>query len=264
VSSKNIYQRINAVMKTVSYVQKDALIEGRGSYKAVTHDMVTAVVRPQFVEEGIVIRPEQLQSRLLQERAPKAEGDKGHKMHLYSGDYAVHFVNIDNPDDCITITVNAHANDTGDKAPGKAMSYAVKYAILKVLLLETGENEEARFADPYTAEQAEIFHELIEQGKSYEYYLFMATLPHETQTGLINSFPDGKKTQGRKKAAELENEGHAKFAEVVEDVQQRVSSHDPSVLEITDEMTPVEKQFLAKRLSDFEITQLRKLKEAAA
>lgn len=264
MSDQNIYQRINAVMTEVDYVQKDATITGGGSYKAVTHDMVTAVVRPAFVKHGIVVRPEQLQSRLLQERAPKAEGDKGHKMHLYSGDYAVHFVNIDNPEDFITVTVNAHANDTGDKAPGKAMSYAVKYAVLKLLSLETGENEEARFADPYTPEQAEIFHELVDTEKAYELYLFMATLPDETQAGLVNSFPDGKKTQGKKAVSSLTATGHAAFVQVVEDVQNGLANHDPAVLEITGEMSPTEKQFLAKRLSEFEVQQLKKMKEKAA
>ena len=56
MSEKNIYQRINAVMKDVEYVQKDAAITGGGvNYKAVTHDMVTAVVRKSMVEHGIVI-----------------------------------------------------------------------------------------------------------------------------------------------------------------------------------------------------------------
>lgn len=257
MSESNIYQKINAVMKEVAYVQKDAEVQG---YKAVTHDMLTAVIRPQLLKHGIVVRVEQLRSELLTRRNAK----EGEKMHLYSGDYAVHFVNIDRPDDCVSITVNAHANDNGDKAPGKAMSYAVKYAMLKTFTLETGESDEARFSDPYTAEQAEIFHDLIETEKAYEFYLFMATLPSETQTGLVNSFPDGKKTQGKRKVAALEESGAAAFKGAVEDVQKRVSQHDPSVLEITEEMSPVEKQFLAKRLSDYEIRQLRKMKEDAA
>lgn len=253
----NVYQKINAVMKVVSYVQKDAEVQG---YKALTHDMLTAAIRPALVENGIVVRVEQLRSELLTRRDVKA----GEKMHLYSGDYAVHFVNIENPEDYVSVTVNAHANDNGDKAPGKAMSYAVKYAMLKTFTLETGENEEARFADPYTPEQAEIFHELVDAEKAYELYLFMATLPDETQAGLVNSFPDGKKTQGKKAVSALTSEGHAAFVQVVEDVQTGLANRDPAVLEITDEMSPTEKQFLAKRLSEFEIQQLKKLKKAAA
>lgn len=147
--SKNIYQRINAVMKEVEYVRKDAKVQG---YSAVTHDMVTAVLRPHLVKAGIAVQLEQLQSNLL-ERRDKAAGIN---MHLYSGDYAVHFVNIDQPEDRVTVTINAHAADNGDKAPGKCASYATKYAMLKLFSLETGENEESRLESvkPVTQVQA--------------------------------------------------------------------------------------------------------------
>ena len=257
-NSKNIYQRINEVMKAIEYVQKDATITGGGSYKAVTHDMVTAVVRPQLVKQGIVVRPEQLRSSMIQER------DKERKMHLYSGDYAVHFVNIDNPDDCLTVTVNAQANDSGDKAPGKALSYAVKYAFLKLFSLETGENEEARFAEPYTPEQFEVYHDLVDTKKAYEFYLFTRTLPDKTLTGLVNSFQDGKKSQGKRDVSALEKEGHEAFVAMVDDVHKRLANQDQSVIEITDEMSALEKKLLAGHLSDFEIKQLAKFKEQAA
>jgi hypothetical protein len=142
MSDKNIYQRINAVMKSVEYVQKDATVDtGRGSYKAVSHDMVLAVLRKAMVEQGIVVRVEQISSAMLQMK--NAEN----KQHLYSGDYAVHFHNMDKPEDYLTAVVNSHAADNQDKAPGKAMSYAVKYAMLKTFGLETGENDEGRLAE---------------------------------------------------------------------------------------------------------------------
>jgi hypothetical protein len=65
-------------------------------------------------------------------------------MGLYTGTYEVNFVNIDDGSDRLTVTVQAHASDNGDKAPGKALSYATKSAILKALSLETGENDESR------------------------------------------------------------------------------------------------------------------------
>ena len=37
--------------------------------------------------------------------------------------------------------------DSGDKAPGKAITYATKISMLKVFSVETGDNEEARFAE---------------------------------------------------------------------------------------------------------------------
>ena len=42
----NLYQRINEIRKKVDYIQKDkAVSTGGGSYKAVTHDAVTAILR---------------------------------------------------------------------------------------------------------------------------------------------------------------------------------------------------------------------------
>jgi len=145
----NIYQRINRVMQAVEYVQKDATVStGGGSYKAVSHDMVLAVLRKEMVSQGIVVRVEQLRSAMIQMK------DKDNKQHLYSGDYAVHFHNMDKPEDCLTVTVNGHAADNQDKAPGKAMSYAVKYAMLKTFGLETGENDEGRLAEEDIASAA--------------------------------------------------------------------------------------------------------------
>lgn len=138
---KNIFQRINAVRKEVEYVKKDRQVSGAGAnYKAVTHDQVVATVRASAVKHGVVIYPEQLQHSMPIMRDVKNEV----KMHLYSGDYAVHFVNEDDPQDRLSLTINAHANDNGDKAPGKCVTYAVKTAVLKVFFLETGEDDESR------------------------------------------------------------------------------------------------------------------------
>ena len=136
----NVYQRINEVMRAVEYVQKDTTVGN--SYKAVSHDMVVAVLRRPMIENGIVVRTEQLDGGYVQMR----DANAGIKMHLYRGTYQVDFVNIDDKDDYCRTVVEGHANDTGDKSPGKAMSYAVKYAMLKTFSLETGESDESRVA----------------------------------------------------------------------------------------------------------------------
>lgn len=149
----NIYQRLQAVMKKVSYVQKDATVTGGASYKAVTHDMVTAMVRPHFVEAGIVVVPR------LTEGAVVDTGRKtssGNPIIRYEGRYEVSFVNVDEPSDVCMIPVSAHAEDQGDKAPGKALSYGTKYAILKALMLESGESDEGRVSskpEPLSADE---------------------------------------------------------------------------------------------------------------
>lgn len=139
----NVYQRIAEVQKQVKYVQKDVQVSGAGAYKAVSHDMVLAVLRPSMIEQGLVVAVKQLSGDVIQMRDPAA----GIKMHLYSGDYRVSFVNVDNPTDKLKVYVSAHAADSGDKAPGKCLSYAVKTAMLKTFGLETGENEESRIVE---------------------------------------------------------------------------------------------------------------------
>jgi len=144
MSELNICQRINAVMKAVEYVQKDATVDtGRGSYRAVSHDMVLAVLRKAMVEQGILTRVEQIDSAIV----VPMDKENGIKQHIYSGTYQVDFCNMDRIGEYFRVVVNSHAADNQDKAPGKAMSYAVKYAMLKTFGLETGENDEGRLAD---------------------------------------------------------------------------------------------------------------------
>ena len=90
MTTPNIYQRINAVMKAVNYAQKDTTVSGGGTYKAVSHDMITAILRPQLVEHGIVVRVQQQGGSILQMRDPKQDI----KMHLYAAEYIIDFVNI--------------------------------------------------------------------------------------------------------------------------------------------------------------------------
>lgn len=139
MATLNIYQRINEVRKAIGYVQKDKSVStGGGSYKAVTHDAVTGMVREALIKHGVVIVPSVV-SAVFHPKEPDA------KQRLYEATFQVEFVNMDEPADRIVTQQNAHALDNGDKAPGKAMSYATKYAILKLFNIETGEDEESRY-----------------------------------------------------------------------------------------------------------------------
>lgn len=137
---KNLHQRINEVRKAIGYIQKDKSVSAGagGNYKAATHDAVTGLVRQHLVEQGIVIIPSVVNSVFH----PK-EGES--KQRLYEAHYLIRFVNMDEPADAIEVQMTAHALDNGDKAPGKAISYATKYAILKLFNIETGEDEESRY-----------------------------------------------------------------------------------------------------------------------
>ena len=136
----NIYQRLNEVRKAVDYIQKDDKLVG-GKYKAVTHDSVTAAIRGHLIEHGVMIVPSIESSKV---EATGTTTGKGVPYIRYEAIYRVQFVNCDAPEEIVPMMVEAHALDEGDKAPGKALSYAVKGAMLKLFSIETGEDDEGR------------------------------------------------------------------------------------------------------------------------
>lgn len=169
---RNIYQRINAVMQEIDYIKKDKKVSGGGAnYSAVSHDQVVAMLRDSLVKHGIVYYPEQLNSAVLVAR----DKSKDIAMMLYEGEYNVHFVNIDDGADRLTVRIVGHANDNGDKAPGKAVTYATKSALLKVFAIETGENDESR-----NYKEPEIVYATPQQVSAF-YYLLTATGTDESQ-----------------------------------------------------------------------------------
>jgi hypothetical protein len=121
---KNIHQRLAAVMGEVTYVQKEK--KAGMNYTIVSHDAVTAKVRPVLLKHGIVYYPVRCQ--------PSQEGNRA------ASEMTVRFVNVDEPTDFFEVPTFGYGIDPQDKGPGKAMSYAVKYALLKALGLETGDD----------------------------------------------------------------------------------------------------------------------------
>lgn len=174
----NIYQRINEVRKKAHYAKKDKEVSGQG-YKAVTHDAVTALLRNHLIDQGVLIVPRLISSAMLE----VGKTQKGATIYRYEGKYEVDFVNCDSPEDLITVPGEAHANDHGDKAPGKATSYATKYAMLKLFSIETGEDDEGRVLpyeslDKITEQQAaQIRALLVAVGETEERFARWAKVP---------------------------------------------------------------------------------------
>lgn len=135
---RNIYQRLAAVMGEVSYIQKER--KSGMNYTIVSHDAVTAKVRPALLKHGIVYHPIRCE-------------------HTHNGNRAecamtVRFVNVDAPTEFFDVPTFGYGIDPQDKGPGKAMSYAVKYALLKALGLETGDDPDEQSVDHSTVDPA--------------------------------------------------------------------------------------------------------------
>ncbi|OEU68433.1 MAG: hypothetical protein BBJ57_02390 [Desulfobacterales bacterium PC51MH44] len=134
----NIFQRLNLIRREVEYLKKDATVTG---YKAITHDFVTSAIRQHLITHGVLTIPRQIEGE-LRDTGKTTKG--GVPFTAYIGMYEFDFVNEDDPGDMVTVRVGAISEDTADKGPGGAISYAMKYAFLKVFNIETGESEESR------------------------------------------------------------------------------------------------------------------------
>jgi len=133
MSDLNIYQRINAVMADCDYLQKKQAQQGKG----IKYDEVMAMLRDLLIKHGIVMVVNQKSMECI-------SGVEGTKQKVYQGEYAMTLVNIDKPEEKVTHSAFAHGMDGGDKAPGKAQTYAVKIMLVKGFGIETGEDEESR------------------------------------------------------------------------------------------------------------------------
>lgn len=140
VPTPNLYQRILAVMGELDYVQKEAKKPGGMQYTFVSHDAVTAKIHPLLVKHGIAMLPSVVEFT--------QDGNR------VAATVNVTFINVDMPEDRHTVQFFGYGIDTQDKGPGKAVSYAVKYAMLKTFCLETGDDPEKDDIEHKPAEKA--------------------------------------------------------------------------------------------------------------
>lgn len=250
-----IFKAINEVRKAVSYIQKDSDVSfGSGSYKAVSHDNVVATLREEVVKQGIIIIPSLVSDEWFEPRKGK---DKSQNW-LYTAIYEITFACGDGSS--FTAKTSGHANDSGDKAAGKALSYAVKSAMLKVFMLETGVDDESRNFDPteYTDEQKGMFDELLAAKDAFGYFCYIQTMPEVIRKGLYNSF-EHDKTKMKELCRILSTEGAEKMQNTIDTIKSMIDKDDPAVIEITDEMEIYEKQIVIKQLRKGDIDYLSKL-----
>lgn len=237
MEGKNIYQRINAVMCEVGYLKKDQQIVGGGAnYKAVTRDSVVKALRDNIVHHGIVVETSQISGEWTVLRDVNAT-PAPIKMGLYKGFYQVSFVNIDDPKDRAIIQVEAHATDNGDKAPGKAMTYGEKTALLKQFLMETGLNDEERTSDYIDESLGEQFIFLIETEAALELDEFMSQWSSDdpARKALFDACPKGKKTEYTKQWKSLIDQAaslYGDYAVELDEVVSKGSSDDTELREL--------------------------------
>ncbi len=152
----NLYQKIAAVMQDVEYLTKDDSVETGGgkSYRAITEEKVTSVIRASLIKNGIVIIPVKIEHNRTDERVTAydkyAKKDVERVNRITAVDVTYQIQNTENPEDYILAVSSGTGVDTQDKGVGKALTYAYKYLLLRTFAIPTGEDPDKISSDVYT------------------------------------------------------------------------------------------------------------------
>jgi hypothetical protein len=135
IAQLSLRQKLAVVRRRISYVQKRGHNE-RKNYNYVTAADIAGAVGDILAELGVVVVP-RLES-ISHEPSRMARSEVEHVAHVVM---AYTFMDVDTVEE-ITVKVAGEGLDAGDKAPYKAMTGALKYALLQSFLLATGDDPE--------------------------------------------------------------------------------------------------------------------------
>lgn len=140
----NLYEKLSAITAELSAVAKNLQVgEGRSSYKAVGEADVLAAVKPLEAKYKIYSYPcsRKVIDTDIMTTTKTYNGNTTESQKLFMRVETVYrFVDIEKPEDFIDIVTYGDGVDSQDKAPGKAMTYGDKYALLKAYKIITGED----------------------------------------------------------------------------------------------------------------------------
>ena len=157
IKKLNIFERLSLITAEIGVVEKNLEVPtgGKKSYKAVSERDVLDAVKPIEAKYRVYSYPSsrQIVDRDTLVKETEYNGQVTRTNTLFMRVETVYrFVNIDKPEEFIETTVYGDGLDTGDKATGKAMTYADKYALMKAYKLSTGDDpdKEASPENGYT------------------------------------------------------------------------------------------------------------------
>ena len=140
----NIYEKMSAITAELTAVAKNLTVGiGKSSYKAVGEADVLAAVKPIEAKNGVYSYP--VKREIIKDDVMTTKSEYNGNVTEKQGQFlrisvTYRFVNTEKPDEYIDITSYGDGVDSQDKAPGKAMTYADKYALLKAYKIITGED----------------------------------------------------------------------------------------------------------------------------
>ena len=217
----NLRQKLAVVRRRIAYVQKRGH-NPRFNYNYVTAADIAGAVGDILAELGVVVVP-RLESISHEAVRPSAGGTE-HATHVVM---SYSFLDVDTAEE-ITVKTAGEGLDSGDKAPYKAMTGALKYALLQSFLLATGDDPEEERSSPanhssptperrserlITADEVRELRQLIDStGTELERvlaYYKLASLEGMTEgtyRRAVELLQRKRATQSRREAAHAQNE----------------------------------------------------------
>ena len=146
----NIFQKMEAITNELGFVAKNlnVAVSKTNSYKATGEVDVLEAVKPLENKYGIysyASNREIIESDTLTQNTQY--GEKNSLFLRMKVTYR--FVNTDNPQEYVETVSFAEGIDSGDKASGKAMTYADKYSLMKAYKISTGEDPDQKESEEY-------------------------------------------------------------------------------------------------------------------
>ncbi len=145
IKELNIFQKMLKATEKINTVAKNLKVDisKTMSYKAVSESDILEAVKPIETEFGIYSYPFErnvIETEVL-ETVREYNGQRTESKQLFMRlEVKYRFVNVDKPEEYVDITTYGDGVDSQDKAPGKAMTYADKYALMKAYKIQTGED----------------------------------------------------------------------------------------------------------------------------
>ena len=139
----NLRQKLALVRRRLAYVQKRGYNQ-RSNYNYVTAADIAGAVGDILAELGVVVVPRLESISHEPARTGRAEAE-----HVARVVMTYTFMDVDTAEE-ISVKVAGEGLDPGDKAPYKAMTGALKYALLQSFLLATGDDPEEERGTNFT------------------------------------------------------------------------------------------------------------------
>lgn len=145
IKSLNIYERLSFITEEMGVVEKNLKVQvsKSNSYQAVSERDILDAVKPLEKKYRVYSFPVERKiidnDILTKEVEYNGAITKTNTLYMRL-EITYRFINIDNPEEFIDIKAYGDGLDTGDKAPGKAMTYGDKYALMKAYKISTGDD----------------------------------------------------------------------------------------------------------------------------